>query len=158
MDSSRVSFGETVAGAGALVLLVVMFFPWYGATATVAGGQTQGASANAWDSFSIIDILLFLVVVITIGLVVARAAGSMPSGLPASPGLIVAGAGAVAILLILFRLLNVPGENVVGFGVQVEVGRKIGIFLALLASIAIAYGGYTGANERKSGDFTTEEE
>lgn len=149
MDSSRISFGEMIAAIAAGALFVFMFVPWYGASASLNGGKVNGVKANAWQAFSIIDILLFLVVAVTLGLVLARAAGKIPAELPAPAGLIVAVAGALAVLLILFRILNTPGEDVIGFGAQVEVGRKIGVFLGLLAAAAITFGGYTAMNERK---------
>jgi hypothetical protein len=151
VDSSRISFGETIAGASAVLLLIFMFLPWYGASATVGNSKITGAHANAWQAFSFIDILLFLVILVTIGLVVARAADSIPPNLPASPGMIIVGAGAIAVILILFRLLNTPGEDVVGFGVNVDVGRKIGVFLGLIAAAGLTYGGWTAANERTDG-------
>ena len=155
MDTSRISFGEMVAGSSAGVLLIVMFFPWFGASAEVAGGKISGGNANAWQSFSFIDILLFLVIAVTIGLVIARAAGSIPSELPAPPGLIILGGGVLALVLIIFRLINTPGEDVVGFGVQVNVGRKIGIFLGLIAAAGIAFGGKLAADERTNGSVST---
>jgi hypothetical protein len=151
VDTSRISFGETVAAASAGLLFIVMFFPWYGASAEVAGGKIQGGNANAWQSFSFIDILLFLAIAITLGLVIARAAGRIPSELPAPPGLIILVAGGVAVVLILFRIINTPGEDVVGFGVQVDVGRKIGVFLGLIAAAALAFGGKLAMDERSNG-------
>lgn len=148
MDWSRIRFGEMIAGAAAGALFIFMFFPWYGASAQVRGGKISGGNTNAWQAFSFIDILLFLVVAVTIGLVLARAADAIPATLPAPAGLIVAVAGGVAVLLILFRLVITPGEDVVGLGLQVEVGRKIGVFLGLIAAGAIAFGGYTAMNER----------
>jgi hypothetical protein len=79
VDTSKISFGEMVAASSAGVLFVVMFFPWFGASAEVSGGKIQGGNANAWQAFSLIDILLFLVIAVTIGLVIARAAGKIPS-------------------------------------------------------------------------------
>jgi hypothetical protein len=139
LDASRISFGEMVAGVSGLVLLIVMFFPWY-------GQKELPGTVNAWQAFHFIDFLLFLVVVVAVGMVVVRAAAAMPSDLPARPGLIVAGAGALAILLILFRLLDPPG-----FGVFEDTTRKIGVLLGLLAAAGIAFGGYTAAAERTSG-------
>lgn len=153
MDTSKISFGEMVAGASGLALFIFMFFPWYGASADVEGaGEVAGADANAWEAFSFIDILLFLIALIAIAVAVARATGTMPTGLPAPPGLIVAGAGAFAVLLILFRLIDTPGEDVAGFGVEIDIGRKIGVFLGLLAAGGIAFGGWTAMNERASGE------
>lgn len=147
MDTSKISFGEMIAGASAVVLLVVMFFPWYGASASV-GGFSATANRTAWQAFSFIDILLFLVVLVTVGLVVARAAGQVPA-LPQPPGLIVAGLGALAVILILFRLIVVPSLGV--SGVDINVGRKFGVFLGLIAAGGITFGGWTAMNERASG-------
>jgi hypothetical protein len=149
LDTSKISFGEMIAGASAVALFIFMFFPWYGASASV-GAISASSNATAWEALSFIDILLFLVVVIAIGLTVARAMGSMPAGLPAPPGLIVAAAGAFAVLLILFRLISTPGPDST-FGVEVDISRKIGIFLGLIAAGGITFGGWTAMNERASG-------
>ena len=97
--------------------------------------------------------MLALIALIAIGLAVARATDSMPSELPAPPGLIVAGAGALAVLIILFRIL-VPGDGPAGdLGdlIDIDATRKIGAFLGLLAAGGIAFGGWTAMNERASG-------
>lgn len=150
MDTSRISFGEMVAGVSGLVLLIVMFFPWYGLEVEFEGlGDVAGVNANAWEAFGFIDILLFLVVLVAVGMALARAAGAMPSDLPAPAGMIVAAAGALAVLLILFRLISAPDPE--STGDAVDLSRKIGIFLGLLAAIGITFGGYTAMNERASG-------
>lgn len=150
MDTSRISFGEMVAGVSGLLLFIVMFFPWYGIEAEFEGlGDIASANVNAWEAFSFIDILLFLVVLVAIGMALARAAGAMPADLPAPAGMIVAAAGALAVLLILFRLLSAPDPEFTGD--SVDLSRKIGIFLGLLAALGIGFGGYTAMNERASG-------
>ena len=121
MDTSRISFGEMIAGASGLALFIILFFPWYGVSLEGAGSDFDGPDFSAWESFSFIDILLFLVSVITVGLVLARAMGAMPAGLPAPPGLIIAAAGALALLLVLFRLIDTPGEDFSGFGVEADI-------------------------------------
>ena len=152
MDTSRISFGEKVAAASGVALLLFMFLPWYGFGGTsieVPGSgtiSTPGADLTAWQAFSLVDLVLFLAALLAIALAVARAADALPSGLPAPPAEIVLGAGALAVLLVLYRILSVPGPEVEGF----ENGRKIGIFLALLASGGIAFGGYAAMNEHAS--------
>lgn len=152
MDTSRISFGEMVAAVSAIILLIIMFLPWYGVSAE-AGGFEASANANAWEAFGFIDILLFLAILVTLGLVAARATGNMPSTLPAPAGLIIAIVGLIAAVLILFRILSIPGPSVDIEGV--ELGRKIGIFLGLLAAGGIAFGGYTAMNERAAGHDAT---
>jgi len=149
VDTSRISFGEMVAGASAVALLIFMFLPWYGVSTDVPGFEAS-VNANAWEAFGFIDILLFLVILVTLGLVGARAMGNVPTGLPAPLGLIVAIAGAIALVLIVFRIISIPGPDVDIQGV--EFGRKIGIFLGLIAAGGITFGGYTAMNERAGAD------
>ena len=142
MDWSRLSFGERVAGASGLALLIFMFFPWYGVDIGIGSD-----SFSAWTAFDFIDLLLFLISALAIAMAVARAAGAMPVDLPAPPGTIVAGAGALAALLIIYRMLELPGPDIQG----VEIDRKIGVYLGLLASAGIAFGGFTAAQDRSLG-------
>ena len=147
MDTSRISFGEMVAAASGVALFIFMFLPWYGV-------EDVEGSLNAWEALSFIDIVLFLVVVVAVGVAVARAGNNMPSDLPAPPGTIVMLAGALAVLLIVFRLIVTPdlgGDVAEAFNVEVDTTRKIGIFLALIAAAGIAFGGYTATNERAEG-------
>ncbi len=147
MDTSKISFGEMIAGVSGVALFIFMLLPWYGASASV-GGFSASANASAWQAFSFIDILLFLILVLAIALVVARATGNVPD-LPQPPGLIVAAAGAFAVVLILFRILVVPDGGVDVEGV--DFSRKIGLFLGLIAAAGITFGGWTAMNERARG-------
>ena len=149
VDTSKVSFGEMVAGVAGAVLLIDLWLPWYGIEAEGGGFDLNVGNINAWESFGLIDLLLFIVALLAIGLAVARATGSMPANLPAPPGMIVAGAGALAALLVLFRLLAVPDPSETGDAV--DLSRKIGAFIGLIASGAVAFGGWTAMNERASG-------
>jgi uncharacterized membrane protein len=141
VDTSRISFGETVAGASGLALVVVMFLPWYGPPDTVAG-LALVSNRNAWEAFSSIDILLFLVAATALGMALARAAGTADS-----LALIVAWGGALALGLIVFRLIAPPdpGEtrNVP------DLSTKIGVFLGLITAVGITLGGYTAMKERE---------
>jgi len=153
VDLSRVSFGETVAAAGGLGLFLAMLLPWYGGEETVElpGREVTSPLAesfSAWEAFSLIDLLLFVVVLLAVGMALARAAAAMPRDLPAPPGLIVAAAGTLAVLLVLFRLLDAPGLELEVATGRVSVGRRVGIFLGLIACAAIVYGGYAAVAER----------
>jgi hypothetical protein len=148
VDPSRISFGEMIAAVSGLVLFIVMFLPWYGVSANIGFGSF---TANAWESFDFIDIVLFLVALLAVGMAVARAAGAMPSNLPAPPGQIVAAGGALAVLLILYRLIDTPGGEADVLDVGVEISRKAGVFLGLLAAGGVTFGGYTAMKERATG-------
>jgi hypothetical protein len=153
VDFSRLSLGEMVAGLGGAALLGFMFLPWYGGTARVelpGGGDitAQGQSLNAWQSFALIDLALFLAAVLAVGVAVARAAGAIPAHPATPPGVIVLSAGALAVFLILYRVIDSPSAlDTAGLAVDFQVDREVGIFLSLLAAAGIAVGGYTALTE-----------
>ncbi|MBN1528583.1 MAG: hypothetical protein JW895_05950 [Thermoleophilaceae bacterium] len=145
MDTSRLTQGELIAGGSGLALLVVMFLPWYGVDVNVAGFSAS-ESGNAWEVFSTIDVLLFLVAVAAVGAAVAKAAGALPADVPVAA--IVTGAGALAFLLVLYRIVDLPGPDIPDVaGAGIEFGRRFGIFLGLLATGGVAYGGWVSMNE-----------
>jgi hypothetical protein len=147
VDTSKVSLGEMIAGISALALFIFMFLPWYGIDSV--GGFDVGsvdANGNAWEAFSFIDILLLVAIIIVGGLVLASAADATPD-LPESPGTIIALTGAVATVLVLFRLIFTPDFDAGGLDLDVDVGREIGVFLGLIAAAGMAYGGYRAREE-----------
>jgi hypothetical protein len=97
---------------------------------------------------SFIDILLFLIGLVAIGVPVAKAMGSLPDDVPGP--LIVLSAGGLALLLVLFRLIDLPTPD---GGGGVDFGRKIGIFLGLIAAAGVTYGGWR-ANEEAPASST----
>lgn len=155
MDTSKLSFGEMVAGVSGGLLIIFMFIlDWWGYDVGDDEGFSGSAGASAFQWLSFFDIVLFLIAAIAVAAAIARATGSMPSDLPQPPGLIVAAAGALAVLIILFRIL-IPGDGPAGdLGglVDLDSTRKIGAFLGLIAAGGIAFGGWTAMNERASGE------
>jgi hypothetical protein len=143
VDTSRVSQGEVVAGIGAVALFIFLFLPWYGVGSTGFGG---GGSLSAWEAFSFIDVLLFLVAAVVVGLVLARAAGATPE-LPQPPAVIILCAGGIAVVLILFRLLVAPDLDAGFLDPEVDLEREIGVFLGLISAAGIAYGGWRAMND-----------
>ena len=148
MDTNRLRTGELIAGIAGVVLLIVMFLSWYGAPDSVtAGGVTidvdDAASdlgidttVNAWQSFSFIDLVLFVTAVVAIGLAVATAMAQKVT-LPVAASALTAGLGILSTLLIIYRILD-PVE---------DASRKFGIFIGLVAAAAIAYGGWRSMQE-----------
>ncbi len=142
-DRNRLSQGELIAGIAGFVLLIDLWFKWYGVKVSGGGGLLKGfdigVSATAWQVFSLIDIILFLVALIAIGVAVMRALNQMPS-LPYPPATVVAAAGGLAVLLILFRIIDTPVDT---HGVNgIDITRKFGLWLGFLAAIGVAYGGW----------------
>ena len=147
-DRNRLSQGELIAGIAGLVLLIDLWFKWYGVKVSGAGGVLKGfsigVSANAWESFGFIDLILFVVALVCIGVAVLRALNRMPD-LPYPPATIIAIAGGLALLLILFRTISTPVDT---HGVSgIDVTRKIGLWIGLLSVAAITYGGWRAMQE-----------
>jgi hypothetical protein len=148
MDVNRLSRGEQIAGiAGILLLLIMFIFDWYG----VEGAEGLGG-INAWETFSFIDILIFLAAVAGIGLAVV-AATSATVNAPVALSAVTAGLGILAAVLILFRIIVTPDYDV-PLGGEIELGTKIGVWLGLIAAVGVAYGGWAAMQEegRSFGD------
>jgi hypothetical protein len=149
MDTARLTTGDIIAGVGGIVLLISLFLPWYGVSVDVAGFSAS-ESGSGWEALGFIDILLFLIAVAAIGIVAAKAAGALPPDLPAP--VILLGLGALAVLLVLYRIIDIPVDGDVP--AEVDLSRKVGIFIALLASAAVAYGGWRTNTETPAGRRT----
>ena len=148
MEADRLSTGEKIAAVSAILLFVFMFFDWFGVEVSgVPGfsGDISGSGGSAWDALDVIPLFLMLAIVAAIGVAVIRLTDA-DIELPVSLNSIVAALGGFAVLLILFRIIFPPDFGSFG-GVEVDATLKLGIFLGLLASAGIAYGGYSAMRE-----------
>ena len=150
MDAGRLSRGELIAGIAGLALFIVMFFSWFGAPG-VAGDASDvaaelgivvdlGLTANAWQAFDFIDLVLLLTVIVSVGVAIAAAAAKNVN-LPVAGGALTAGLGIIATLLVLYRIIDPP----------FSAGREIGVWLGLIASAGVAFGGWTSMQEQGGG-------
>lgn len=162
-DHKRIPQGELIAGVAGVLLIIFEFFDWYGgkASGTIGGVHVSrtGGGADAWQAFSFIDILLFVLALVAIGVAVMRGLNRMPA-MPYSPSILVTGAGGLAVLLILYRLISKPDFGGIPssiLGVHFSVTLKLGIFLALLSAAGMAYGGWMAmqASGASFGDVTS---
>jgi hypothetical protein len=150
MELDRLSRGEQIAAVSAILLFVFMFFDWFGVEVSgVPGfsGEVAGGGGSAWDALDVIPLFLMAAIVAAVGVAVVRLTDADLEP-PVSLNAIVAALGALAVLLILYRIIDPPGGGGTGFeGVEVDTTLKLGIFLALLSAIGIAYGGYSAMRE-----------
>ena len=121
----RLRDGEWVAGAGGVALLAAMFLHWYGA------GPFE---VTAWQAFDVLDVVLTLLALVPLGLVFTQATRTSPS-IPVAFSVFTMLAGALAALLILYRIVNQPGPNDL---VEVQAGAWSGF----VAAGVIAAGGW----------------
>jgi len=148
MDVDRLNTGEKIAGVSAVLLFIFTFFDWFGVEISGEGGSVSfgsGAGGNAWDALDFIPFVLVVAIAVAIVNVFLRLSDSDYEP-PVSMNVAVAVLGGIAALLVLYRVISPPDFGSFG-GVTVEATREFGLFLGLLASIGIAYGGYRGMQE-----------
>ena len=128
------AWGHQLTWVGGLVLAISAFMDWY-----VGSGQGPTTSVIGWHTGSL-GKLVFFIGLAVLALVILRESGiELPATVPES--LLVIALGALATIFVLIRLIDVPDEF---FGWR---GRGIGIFISLLASLAVIAAGLLRAGE-----------
>jgi hypothetical protein len=147
-DISRLRRSDRIIGASSIFFFIFLFFfHWYGysSNATSIDGVNVGASlsANGWHSFTN-GRWIWLITIIVALVAVAVASGALKFESPVQLSVVVAALGALSTLLILYRIIHHPTASASFAGFHASVGIKIGIWLGLIASAALTYGGYLG--------------
>lgn len=114
----RLSYGALAAGIGGVVLIISLFLDWV---------SSSGFGANAWDLFSITDLVLLVLGLLAIAYAAIELTGATVN-LPVRREHALTVIGIIATTLTLDFLLE--GSD-----------QAIGLILATLASIAILVGG-----------------
>jgi hypothetical protein len=168
MTFTRLRLADWVAFAAALALLLLMATTWYTTIAgaqdrrdaglAISGAATHGqgpdlkgaysaaASAvekNAWEANAVIDRLVLIALLLTAAAAIfaafARAAGKRFKS-PLTPSALASFAGAAAVILLAYRILQPPGWNP---GAVVKAGAPLALLsvavLALAERVAVHY-------------------
>src|SRR5262249_48053177 len=148
----RVNQGERIAAASGIALILIMFiFKWFGVKVSGATGfpgapsGTLEATFNAWQSYGWQDILLFITGIAAIGLA-AIAAQDMELDLPIGASAIVTGLGALSAVVVIISIISPPHSGEAALA-NIDITRKIGVFLGLIATIGIVVGGWMAMQE-----------
>lgn len=148
MDINKLSTPEKIISVSAIVLLVASFLPWFEVS---FAGIGSGVTGNGWDVGFLWGGIPTLLGLVMLAHVLLSKFGSNVS-LPDLPWpKIHMGAGIAAAVLVILKLII--GEDDGGFD-GVEVNRQFGLFLATLAAIGLAAGGFL-YNKEKTGTATT---
>ncbi len=111
-----------------------LFLTWYSRDTNIAGAVIS-QTWTAWQATPVIASVLFAV-----GVVAAGRARRAPGRFRADRLAMLA--GALGLLLVLFRIVDLPLPDIDLQGSdQADSSRAAGLFLALLATAGIAYGG-----------------
>ena len=141
----RLRPADVLAGIGGVVLLASLWLDWYGIDvgALIRGANPAGDGVlsvlntfstpelTGWQAFSVVDILLALAALLAIGVPVTSALAHSPAK-PVAFALLATVAGALAVLLVLYRIVDQPGSNAL---VTVKAGAWIGLTGAILAFV-----------------------
>src|SRR5215216_2321244 len=158
VDTTRLRFGDLIAGGSAVLLFLFTFLRWFKVTGEgedqIPDSFKDAFSFNAWEAMPFLTFILLVCILAVIAIVVIRLTGTQIN-LPVPLGTIILAAGALAVLIILFRLVLTPYPSVSFLGREFsvkdnegDVGRSYGIFLGLLAAIGMLAGGFLSARER----------
>lgn len=127
MRLDRLRSGELLACSGGIVLAVALFLPWFG-------------DADAWQSFDLLDVLLLFAAGVGVAVAAIAAANAKPDA-PVTAAAMAVPVGAVAVLLVIYRILDPVGGG----------SREIGIYLGLAGSAAVAWGCWRSIRDERTG-------
>ena len=130
MDLSKLTTSDKLILGGGIVYLIAMFMPWWG---------LEGGAHNGWDFFLGGWLPLILIAVLVAHVAITRFSPdtSLPDlPIPWSQAYLVAGVAAAVIVVL--RLLIPADECALGFCVDLD--RKFGLFVAVIAAICVAAG------------------
>jgi hypothetical protein len=150
----RLRLARLLVAAGAVALFVFLFFfDWYGGSVhgLLPGTHLSGAaeSATGWQAFTISRWFWLLAIVVALGSTLASATDYEHDG-PVPLSAMAAGLGALACALIVYRIANHPGPSASAGSISISYGIKPGIWLGLIAALAITLGGYVQAQAEQA--------
>ena len=126
--------GERLTWLSGLILLLSTLMGWY-----VASGDGLTISVIGWHT-GVLGKLVFFIGLAVLALVALRQAGiEPPAAVPES--LVVIALGAVATVFVLIRLISIPEQFLPADG------RGIGIWISLVAALAVIVAGLLEAAE-----------
>jgi hypothetical protein len=139
LDLSKLSPGEYMGMAAAVVLFLSLFLPWFTTSesnpnSTLGNGIAGGDSASAWEVFSTLDFLLVAACSAPFILAWILARGHKLTWKPGEVTMVV---GMTAFVLILCNgiILGRPGDSV-------DIGLAVGYFVGLLGAAGLLAAGY----------------
>lgn len=155
MSPATLRGGHWISSVSAILLFVLMLFHWFGVKLVNNSNllfaiQSVEPGKSAWEALEYIPIVLTITIIVTLAVAALRRVNAFPK-----PSLLVnslvAILGLVSMLLILFRIVDPPT-----FGVEETITSEgtvqTPIFLALLAAVGIAFGGWRAMREEADGD------
>jgi hypothetical protein len=130
MDLRRLRHGEWIAGVSGAAVLVALFLDWYSAP--------DGATANAWESFTVTDVLLAIAGLFGIALAVGAATQRSPA-VPQATGALAVPVAVVAAVSVVIQALSLPkGAD----------AREVGLYLGIAATLGVLVGAWRSIGDQ----------
>ena len=129
MDLRRLSWGDWVAAAAGVLMLVALFLPWY---------SVAGQNVNAWESMAFDDVILALAAVLAILAAFSVGLRRLTSISVATTSLVILPA-AIGLVVTIYRLIS-PAP-------AADASIEIGGWLGLVAAIGMVVGAWEGATD-----------
>jgi hypothetical protein len=144
VTTSKLRAGDVVAGVSGLLLLLVLFAPWYGVLSakavfrTAHGVVSQPAGPyvgeSAWNSLSVILVFLVLTALLGLALMITTTFERTPA-IPTAAAVFGTTIAALTALLVFYRLLNQPGVNAL-------VDVRWGAYAGFLCTVGVGAGAF----------------
>ena len=140
MDLNKLTTSDKVIAGSGFALFIAYFLTWFKVSYSAGPGFGGSASASGGDVGFLWSTLPMLIGLLLAGVVIATKLFDVKlPDLPVPLGQAFLGAGGLAALLVVLKLLI--GESDEGIPC-IEVSRGIGIFIAAIAAIGLAAGGF----------------
>lgn len=164
MGSKKLSTGQMLGLGGGVLMVIALFLPWFTAKVTLLGETLVSESGNAFDfTLGLIGGLCVLAAAIVLAIAAFGSGGLKIGNLKGEQiALILAGLGTFFILLklIIGESLGseiemlIAGDDTVSAGVS----RAFGIFVGLIAGLAVTAGSFLTMKDKglglpDAGDF-----
>ena len=142
MDFTDLNRGEKIAGvAGVLLILIMFIFDWF-----AVKGVPDVEGLDAWQSYGFTDILLFITALAAIALAVLAASGGEVA-LPVALSSIITALGIISVILVIISIISPPDYQVPFTDQSLDTSTKAGVFLGLIAALAVTAGGWIAMQE-----------
>ena len=130
--------GDRVTWVAGLVLMLSSFMDWY-AVPPPSLVSAPTTAVIGWHTGVLGKLVFFLGLALVVLAILREFGIELPPAVPES--LVVIAIGAISTIFVIIRLISIPDEF------QPGAGRGIGIWIALIASLAVIFAGLLRAGE-----------